>query len=199
MVHMGEIGGEMRARAFLLVTAVMLVVVSCGGDGGTTATSAAGTTESDQSVVTSAGQDTTTSVGATTTVPAAATAEDPCALATPEQVAAAFGAASASGEAGIARNCSYTLEGGIAPAVEVYHFGSSSGWDGVRSGYEENRGGTIDVDGVGEDAYYPNDFAPYELVVLSDDAVFAVAVQMGDLGPEVEAAILDLAGAIAGG
>jgi hypothetical protein len=120
-------------------------------------------------------------------------------LATPEQVAAAFGATGASAEPGIARNCTFTLEGGIAPTVEVFHYGPASGWVGVKTVYEENRGGVTEVDGVGQGAYNPNDVGPNELVVLSDDAVFAVAVQSGGGGPEVEAAIVDLAGDIAGG
>jgi hypothetical protein len=177
--------------------AVMSAVVSCGGDGGTTATSASATTRASTTGASTTTADVTTTQGATTTV-AAVSEEDPCALATPEQVAEAFGASSASGEPTIARSCSYTLDGGIAPTVEVYHFGSSSGWDGVKAGYEENRGGVTDVDGIGEAAYNPNDMGPYELVVLSDDVIFAVGVTSGS-GPEVEAAIVDLAGAIAGG
>jgi hypothetical protein len=55
------------------------------------------------------------------------------------------------------------------------------------------------VAGVGEEAYHPNDVGPYEIVVRSGDVVFAVAVQSGPGGPEVEAAILELAGVIAGG
>jgi hypothetical protein len=188
----------MRARDRLLVMGVMLAVVSCGGDGGATATSVASDTETDASVATTAGDDTTTSVGATTTVVEVVATEDPCALATPEQVAEAFGATSASGEPLVSRACSYALEAGIAPTVEVYHFGASSGWDGVKAGYEENRGGVTDVDGVGDAAYNPNDMGPYELVVLSDDVIFAVGVTSGS-GPEVEAAIVDLATTIAEG
>ncbi len=182
---------------WLFVMAFVLAVASCGGDGGTSETASSPTPGSGDDVTTTSG-DTTTSVGATTTG-AAATAEDPCSLATADEVAAAFGANSASGEAGIARNCSYVLEGGVAPSVEVFHFGSSAQWDGVKTGYEENRGGVTAVDGVGEEAYNPNDAGPYELVVRSGDVIFAVAVQSGDGGPEVEAAIVDLAGAIAGG
>ena len=185
----------MRSR-WLFVMVFVLAVASCGGDPGTTGTTASGTSGAGNEVTTTAG-DTTTSVEATTTA-AAATAEDPCSLATPEQVAAAFGASSASGEAGIARNCSYLLEGGVAPSVEVFHFGSSSQWDGVKTGYEENRGGVTAVEGVGEEAYNPNDAGPYELVVRSGDVIFAIAVQSGGGGPEIEAAIVDLAGAIAG-
>jgi hypothetical protein len=181
----------------LIGLAVVVAVVSCGGEAGTTGTSAEGTADGGETVATSAADATTTSVGATTAA-GEATAEDPCALATDEQVAAAFGASSASGEPLVARACSYALEGGVAPTVEVYHFGSSSGWDGVKEGYEENRGGVTDVDGVGDAAYNPNDMGPYELVVMSDDVIFAVGVTSGS-GPEVEAAILELAGEIAGG
>jgi hypothetical protein len=69
----------------------------------------------------------------------------------------------------------------------------------VKTGYEENRGGVTDVPGVGDEAYQPNDAGPYEIVVRAGDVIFAVAVQTGSGGPEVEAALLDLAGAIAGG
>ena len=114
-------------------------------------------------------------------------------------MASAFAASSASGEAGIARNCSFTIVDGVASSVEVFHYGSSSQWDGVKSGYEDNRGGVADVAGIGDEAYHPNDVGPYEIVVRSGEVIFAVAVQSGTGGPEVEAAILDLAGVIAGG
>ena len=81
----------------------------------------------------------------------------------------------------------------------MFHYGPSSQWDGVKSGYEDNRGGVTDVAGIGDEAYQPNDVGPYEIVVRSGDVIFAVAVQTGTGGPEVEAAILDLAGVIAGG
>jgi hypothetical protein len=133
-----------------------------------------------------------------TTTKAGASADDPCALVTPEQVAAVFAAASATGEAGVAFNCSFTLVDGLAPSVEVFLYGPSSAWEGIKDGYEDNRGGVTDVAGVGEGAYHPNDAGPYEIVVQSGDVVFAVAVQSGSGGPEVEAAILELAGVIAG-
>jgi hypothetical protein len=154
--------------------------------------------ETDGSVATTAGDEPTTSAGATTTAGDEVATEDPCALASPDEVAEAFGATSASGEPLVSRACSYALEGGIAPTVEVYHFGPASAWDGVKAGYEENRGGVNDVDGVGDAAYNPNDMGPYELVVLSDDVIFAVGVTSSS-GPEVEAAIVDLATTIAGG
>ena len=188
----------MRSRS-LLALGLVVAIASCGGEAGTAETSAVGTTESGGGVTTTVSAAATTTAADVTTTAAGATTEDPCALATPEQVASAFGAASASAEAGIARNCSYTLEGGLAPTVEVFHFGSSSQWDGVKAGYEENRGGITDVSGVGEAAYNPNDAGPYELVVRSGYVIFAVAVQSGGGGPEIEAAIVDLASAIAGG
>jgi hypothetical protein len=177
---------------------LVVAITACGGDVAAT-TAPAGDTIAESGTTEASVEETTTTVAAGVTTLADVTAEDPCALATPEQVAAAFGATTASGEAGIARNCSYTLDGGITPTVEVFHFGASSGWDGVKAGYEENRGGVTAVAGVGEEAYNPNDAGPYELVVRSGDVIFAVAVQTGGGGPQVEAAIVDLAGAIAGG
>jgi hypothetical protein len=70
------------------------------------------------------------------------------------------------------------------------------GWG--EAGYEDNRGGVTAVD-VGDEAYQPNDVGPYEIVVRSGDIIFAVAVQEGLGDPDIEAAILGLAGAIAGG
>jgi hypothetical protein len=55
-----------------------------------------------------------------------------------------------------------------------------------------------DVSGVGVEAYQPNDVGPYELVVRTDDVIFAVAVLTGTGSPEIEAAIVELAKAIAG-
>jgi len=185
----------MRSRVMLGLAAALLVV-SCGGTDSTT------TTVSDAAETTvpeAAADPTSTTTDPATTTTRGASADDPCALVTPEEVAAVFAAASASGEAGVARNCSFTLVDGLAPSVEVFHYGSSSGWDGIKGGYEDNRGGVTDVAGIGEGAYHPNDVGPYEIVVQSGDVVFAVAVQSGSGGPEVETAILELAGVIAGG
>lgn len=182
----------MRSRNSLTLAALLLLV-ACGGAAEST------TTVASPGATTTAGAATSTA-GAepTTTAAQSPTSDDPCSLATPETVAEAFGAASASGEAGVARNCHFTIDGGVAPSVEVFHYGSSASWDGVKQGYEDNRGGVTAV-AVGEEAYQPNDVGPYEIVVRSGDVIFAVAVQQGLGGPEVEAAILDLAGAIAGG
>jgi hypothetical protein len=196
MVSMGEIGGEMRARTVLVAMAVMSAVVSCGGDGGTTATSVPGaapiTTEGASAAM-------TTVVGSTTSAATEGGSTGmECALVPPDVVAAAFQGESASGEPGIARNCTFTVVGGLVPTVEVFHYGSSADWDGVKAGYEENRGGITTVSGIGEEAFQPNDVGPYEIVVRYLDIIYAVAVQSGGGGPEVEAAIQELAGAIAG-
>jgi hypothetical protein len=178
----------------VMAMGAILFVAACGGTADTTTTAAAGGTTVPES------EDATTVVESTTTTVAVETetSGDPCALVTSEVVAAVFGGASASGEPGIARNCSFILVDGPAPSVEVFHYGPSSQWDGVKSGYEENRGGVTEVPGIGEEAFHPNDVGPYEIVVRSGDVIFAVAVQSGPGGPDVEAVILELAGAIAG-
>jgi hypothetical protein len=174
--------------------ATVLLFVSCGGSGSTTSSES-----DDDGATVPATESTSSTAGSATSTVGETVAEDPCALVTPEEVASAFAASSATGEAGIARNCSFTIVDGVASSVEVFHYGSSSQWDGVKSGYEDNRGGVTDVAGIGDEAYQPNDVGPYEIVVRSGDVIFAVAVQTGTGGPEVEAAILDLAGVIAGG
>lgn len=122
--------------------------------------------------------------------------EDPCSLVDATTVAESFGGESASGMAGNARNCSFTITNGIVPNVDVFHYGASSAWESTREGFEDNRGGTTDVSGVGDEAFHPNDRGPTEIVVRSGDIIFSVSVFLLK-GPEVEAAILDLAGEIA--
>ena len=182
----------MRPRTALTLCATMLIV-ACGGAGGTS-------TSEDTAGTTLAGPDTTMAGSITTTAEGAEpSGDDPCALVTAETVASVFSAASASGEAGIARNCSFTIVDGVAPSVEVFHYGSADDWDGVKGGFEENRGGVTDVPGIGDEAYQPNDVGPYEIVVRAGGVIFSVAVQSGAGGAEVEAALLDLAREIAGG
>jgi hypothetical protein len=176
------------------VLGVIVLIASCGGTAETTTTAGDGTVDPTSEDITTVVEASTTSAAAETE-----TSDDPCSLVTPEVVATSFGATSASGEPGVARNCSFTIDDGVATSVEVFHYGPSSQWDGVKTGYEENRGGVTDVPGVGDEAYQPNDAGPYEIVVRAGDVIFAVAVQTGSGGPEVEAALLDLAGAIAGG
>ena len=184
-----------------MVLGAILLIAACGGTADPSSTTAGSdtTVPGAEDVTTVAEATTTSATGAITTIAGeTASGEDPCALVTPEVVASTFGATSASGEPGVARNCHFTIDGGVARSVEVFHYGSSAGWDGVKQGYEDNRGGVTAVD-VGDEAYQPNDVGPYEIVVRSGDIIFAVAVQEGTGGPEVEAAILGLAGAIAGG
>jgi len=183
----------MRTRDFI-VLGVLLAGVSCGSDAETTTLMTGdGTTLAEQPAP-------TPTIGETTTSAAGETSSGlECALVPPDIVAAAFAAASASGEPGIARNCTFTLVDGLAPTVEVFHYGASTDWDGVKAGFEENRGGVTEVPGVGDEAFQPNDVGPYEIVVRYLDIIYSVAVQTGGGGPEVEAAILELATAIAGG
>jgi hypothetical protein len=185
----------MSIRAIVVIAGTVLLV-ACGGgaaENGTTTDPSSATSQAEPETVTTAGAASTTVASPT------GSGDDPCGLVSAETVAEVFGGTSASGAPGPARNCSFTVEGGIAPAVEVFHFGSAADWDGVKAGYEENRGGVTVVSGVGEDAYQPNDVGPYELVVRTDDVIFAVAVQSGGGGPEVEEAIVALANEIASG
>ena len=127
-----------------------------------------------------------------------AASEDPCALATPAMVQEAFGGSSSDGEPGQARNCSFEIDGGTALSVDVYHYGSVEFWDGVRQGFDENRGGTTDIPGLGAIAFHPNDVGPSELVVSAGDVIFSVSTgAFGGTGPASDAGLVALAGAIA--
>jgi hypothetical protein len=70
----------------------------------------------------------------------------------------------------------------------------------VRTGFDENRGGTTDVTGVGDAAFHPNDVGPTELVVLTSDIIFAISatVFIGSPPDGVEDDVLILADAIIG-
>lgn len=107
------------------------------------------------------------------------TVESPCDLADASLVQAHFGGTVTEGVEGSARNCSFEIEGGEAISVDVFYYGSASGWEGTKSGYEENRGGVTDVDGLGDGAYFPNDTGPRELVVQAGDEIFAVTMFTG--------------------
>jgi hypothetical protein len=185
----------MRTRDFIFL-GVLLAGVSCASDAQTTTTLVTGDTTTLAEEPTTAAptiEETTTSAAGETSTGLE------CALVPPDIVAAAFDATSASGEPGVARNCTFTLVDGLVPTVEVFHYGSSTDWDGVKAGFEENRGGVTEVPGVGDEAFQPNDVGPYEIVVKYLDIIYSVAVQSGGGGPEVEAAILELATSIAGG
>jgi hypothetical protein len=172
-------------RTMAMIVVMLLLAAACGGSPEDTDT-------------TEGGPDTTVDTATTTTGGPSGGDDDPCGLATPEMVAAAFGGTADEGVPGVARNCTFTITGGIDENVNVYHYGSADNWDGVRQGFEDNRGGTTDVPGLGDDAFYPNDQGPLELVARAGDVVFSVGANFfGPGGAEVEAALFDLAEAIA--
>jgi hypothetical protein len=77
--------------------------------------------------------------------------------------------------------------------VDVFYYGTSADWDGIRQGFEDNREGTTDVAGVGEEAFNPNDMGAGELVVLAGDVAYEVAAYDEASGADV----VELATAIA--
>jgi len=105
-------------------------------------------------------------------------AERACQLADADMVTAAFEGTAGEGMPDIARNCRFELTGGEVVAVSVFFFGDAANWEGVRQGYQDNFGGTTDVSGLGEEAFYPNDFGPYSLVVRSNGIIFSVSVSV---------------------
>lgn len=109
---------------------------------------------------------------------------DACDLTEPDVVASVFGGTGGAEEPGIARNCSYALQGGTVDQVEVYYFGPGSQWDGVRQGYDDNRGPLTDVAGLGSEAFQPGDIGELELVVLAGDVIFAVGLGIGLSAPD---------------
>jgi hypothetical protein len=111
-------------------------------------------------------------------------------------VATAFGGTSGEGVPGIARNCAYEIEGGATSRVDIYYYGTASEWDGIRAGFEANRGGTTDVPGIGDGAFHPGDAGPTELVVLAGDVVYSVSAGF-NAGAEIDADVAALALAIA--
>jgi len=103
------------------------------------------------------------------------------------------------GVEGEARNCEFSLQDGPTFSVSVFYYGSADGWDSTRQGYEDNRGGATDVDGIGDGAFHPADTGPRELVVQSGGEIFSVSVFTGFDEPNenVIGGIADLASAIA--
>jgi hypothetical protein len=127
------------------------------------------------------------------------TVSSPCDLADAALVQAYFSGTVSDGVEGEARNCEFDIEGGSVVSVSVFHFGSADGWEGTKSGYEDNRGGVTDVAGIGEDAYHPNDVGPAEMVVRAGGEIFAVSVFTTFIDPEETdvQAVADLAERIA--
>ena len=126
-------------------------------------------------------------------------AERACQLADADMVTAAFQGTADEGMPDIASNCRFELTGGEVEAVSVFYFGDASSWDSVRQGYEDNRGGTTDVSGLGDEAFYPNDVGPYSLVVQSEGIIFSVSVSVAFIpmpSQELAQSVRDLAEAI---
>jgi hypothetical protein len=127
--------------------------------------------------------------------------DSPCDLATAAMVEESFTGTSSEGVEGQARNCTFQIESGINDSVDVYYFGADSSWEGTRSGFEDNRGGTTDIPDLGDEAFYPNDAGPTEVVVRAGGHIFAVSsfVLFGEPGDTdvIAAAVNDLAHSIA--
>jgi hypothetical protein len=100
----------------------------------------------------------------------------PCDLADATLVSQYFSGKVSDGVEGGARNCKFEITDGEVVSVVVYHYGDASGWEGTKSGFESNRGGVTEVDGIGDGAFSPNDRGEAELVVQSGRELFAVTV-----------------------
>lgn len=126
------------------------------------------------------------------------TVESPCELADAAMVEQAFGGTVSPGEEGPGRDCRFDISGGPVAKVQVFEFGSAAQFDGVRGGYEDNRGGTTDVSGVGEEAFYPGDVGPLTLVVKASGQVFSVSASdaFAEEPPGTDAMVAELARAI---
>ena len=125
--------------------------------------------------------------------------DSPCDLTDAEQVQTLFGGTVAEGAEGDLNNCDFDIEGGLAPVVTVFEYGSADGWDGTRQGYVDNRNGVTDVDNLGDAAFFPNDVGAREMVVQAGGLVFSVTVFTGFDEPteDVINAVADLSAGIA--
>jgi hypothetical protein len=132
-------------------------------------------------------------------------AERACQLTDAATVTAIFEGTASEGVPGSARNCKFEITGGEAKSVSVFFFGPDSSWDSIRGGFEDNRGGTTDVPGIGDEAFYPNDVGPSSLVVRANGIVFEVAPLLATTFPPslpsaaLEADVAELANTIADG
>jgi len=123
----------------------------------------------------------------------------PCDLADAEMVGSVFGGTVAEGVEGEYFNCDFEIEGGPVLSVTVFDYGNVEGWDSTRQGFVDNRGGVTDVEGLGDEAFFPNDTGARELVVQSGGQIFSVTVFSGLDEPTAEAieGIADLSKSIA--
>ena len=110
-------------------------------------------------------------------------AESACELADAAMVTAAFEGTASEGVPGDARNCRFALAGGEVESVNVFYFGDDSSWERTRQGFEDNTGGTTDVPGLGDEAFYSNNTGPYSLVVRANGIIFQVSVSVAFITP----------------
>ena len=130
-------------------------------------------------------------------------AERACQLTDAATVTEIFEGTASDGVPGDARNCRFEMTGGEAKLVSVHFYGADSSWDGVRQGFEDNRGGTTDVPGIGDEAFYPNDVGPSSLVVRANGIIFQISPLLETTFPPslpsaaLEADVAELASTIA--
>jgi len=147
-----------RIPALALAVAALLTVSACGGD-------------SDSTNPSKPAQRTAANAS-----DAGSSPTDPCSLTSKETIQQAFGGTVADGKPDHARNCVYAITGGSVRKAVIFHYGTSAEADGIRAGYESNRGPLEDLAGIGEEAYSPGDVGQNEVVAVSGDTVFAVGV-----------------------
>jgi len=132
-------------------------------------------------------------------------AERACQLTDAATVTRIFEGTASDGVPGSARNCRFEITGGEAQSVSVFFFGADSSWDGVRQGFEDNLGGTTDVPGIGDEAFYPNNAGPSSLVVRANGIIFEVSPLLSTTIPptspsaDIEGDVAELARTIADG
>ena len=130
--------------------------------------------------------------------------EQACGFVDADMVTAAFEGTASEGVPQDDASCEFELtDGGVVREVDVFFFGDDSGWESVRGGFEDFRGGTTDVAGVGDEAFYPNDSGPTNLVFRARGFIFEVVarIELGPsdmLPPTVAEDVAELARAIAG-
>ncbi|MET3961740.1 hypothetical protein ABIE44_001674 [Marmoricola sp. OAE513] len=118
------------------------------------------------------------------------TTSDPCSITTAATIQAITGGSVAEGVPGNARDCTYEVSGANVRTIAVFAYGSAAEFDGIKSGYATNRGGTEDVPGVGNRAFSPVDVGQNEVVAEAGGTVFAVstlALSADEIDPEAKA------------
>jgi hypothetical protein len=182
-----------RTRLLALLLTPLLVLAACGGsDDGDDEASASAPAADDA-------MDEATDDGGEADEPAdddegsSAGVSEACDLTEPDVVAEIFGASVDGEEPGTSRNCDYLAGSAV---VSTFYYGTGDEYDGIKGGYEDNRGPLTDVPGIGDDAFNPGDVGASEIVVHAGDVVFAVTTT--DRTEEGRSALLEMATRIAG-